>query len=67
MKRVPVSFAKVKYLLSRERLILMGDMDVMLQGDKTEIRVTKRRVYDGFGVNVWVRCKKKIKSICLLF
>ena len=44
----------------------MGDKDVMLQGDKTVIRVAKRGVYNGFGVNVWVRCKKKIKSICLV-
>ena len=45
---------------------MIGDKDVMLQGDKTVIRVTKRRVYNGFGVNDWVRCKKKIKSICLV-
>ena len=44
----------------------MGDKDVMLQGDKAVTRVTKRRVYNGFGVNVWVRSKKKIKSICLV-
>ena len=44
----------------------MGDKDVMLQGDETVIRVTKRRVYNGFGVNVWARYKKKIKSICFV-
>ena len=51
--------------MSGERLILMGKKDVMLQGDKTVIRVTKRGVYCGFEVSLWVRCKKKIKGICL--
>ena len=36
----------------------MGDKDVILQSDETVIRVTKRGVYSGFGVNVWVRYKK---------
>ena len=63
--RVPVSFAEVKYLLSRERLFVVGDKDIMLQGDKTVIRVTKRRVYNGFGINVWVRCKKRSSVFAL--
>ena len=56
----------MKYFLSGERLILKGDKDVMLQGDETVIRVTKRGVYNKSGGNVWVRCKEKIWSICLV-
>ena len=45
----------------------MGDKDVMLQGDEAVIRVTRRGVCSGFGINVWVRCKKKQGYLpCLL-
>ena len=44
----------------------MGDVDVMLQGDKTVIRVARRGVYSGFGVLVRARYKKVIKGICLV-
>ena len=44
----------------------MGDKAAILQGDEIVIRVTKRRIYHGFRLNVWARGKKKIERICLV-
>ena len=65
MRRVQISVTKMEKFLSKERLVLMGDKVVMPQGDKAVIRVTKRSMYSGFGVNVWVRCRKRSRVFVL--
>ena len=38
---------------------------VMLLGNEAVIRVIKRIIYNGFGVNAWVLCKKRSSAFAL--